>query len=154
MDRKEWTLVDKSKWGEGPWQDEHDKEQWQDPATGLPCLIVRGPLGGLCGYVGVAEGHRYFGVNYNDVPVDVHGGLTFSDKCQGQPEGHTICHLPAEGEPDEAWWLGFDCGHVGDLLPNWHYIPGFLNLSATGDGIYRDLEYVRAEVTRLAAQLV
>lgn len=152
MDRRNWTFVDKTPWGEGPWSKEHDKEQWQDPTTGLPCLIVRGPLGGLCGYVGVDENHRYFGVHYNDVPADVHGGLTFSNKCQGNPEGHSICHLPAEGEADEVWWFGFDCGHVGDLLPGVEKRYAMTRGRYPSD-VYRTLEYVRAEVTRLAAQL-
>jgi hypothetical protein len=30
------------------------------------------------GYVVIPEGHKYHGVDYNDIPVDVHYGLTFS----------------------------------------------------------------------------
>jgi hypothetical protein len=36
-----WTTIDKSSWGNGPWQTEPDKAQWQDEETGLPCLAVR-----------------------------------------------------------------------------------------------------------------
>ncbi len=43
MEKIEYRTVDKTGWGEGPWQSEPDKRQWQDEATGLPCLIVRGP---------------------------------------------------------------------------------------------------------------
>lgn len=81
MKTQEWKTVDKSTWGNGPWQDEPDKRQWKDEATGLPCLIVRGPSGALCGYVGVAEGHSHFGKDYDNAPVEVHGGLTFASKC-------------------------------------------------------------------------
>ena len=49
MQRIEYRTIDKSQWGEGPWQDEPDKIQWQDEETGLPCLIVRGHMGFLCG---------------------------------------------------------------------------------------------------------
>ena len=34
MEHKTWTTDVKSAWGPGPWQDEPDKEQWEDPATG------------------------------------------------------------------------------------------------------------------------
>ena len=65
-------VVDKTEWGPGPWQDEPDKKQWQDAATALPCLIVRGPSGSLCGYVGLPASHRYYGSEYDHVEVDVH----------------------------------------------------------------------------------
>lgn len=78
MEALEYRTVDKSNWGNGPWQNEPDKCQWRDEATGLPCLIVRGPSGALCGYVGVSEGHPAFGKDYDSVAADVHGGLTFA----------------------------------------------------------------------------
>lgn len=56
METIEYRTADKSQWGEGPWTAEPDKRQWRDEATGLPCLIVRGPHGAFCGYVGVAGG--------------------------------------------------------------------------------------------------
>ncbi len=67
MERIEYRYVDKSKWPPGPWQEEPDKIQWQDEETGLPCLIVRQPeVGHLCGYVGVAEGHPLYMLDYSD----------------------------------------------------------------------------------------
>ena len=66
MERIEYRdVVDKSQWGDGPWQSEPDKIQWQDAATGLPCLIVRGPVGALCGYVGVPKTHPAYGLHYD-----------------------------------------------------------------------------------------
>jgi hypothetical protein len=64
----EWTNRDKSEWARGPWDHEPDKMQWQDEATGLPCLIVRGPAGALCGYVGVGPTHPWFGIGYSECP--------------------------------------------------------------------------------------
>lgn len=82
MERVEYrNVIDKAEWPRGAWDDEPDKIQWQDEATGLPCLIVRGPSGALCGYVGVAPGHPWHGKDYDDCGVDVHGGLTFASKC-------------------------------------------------------------------------
>ena len=81
MEFKEYRTTDKSAWNRGPWDQEPDKRQWQDEATGLPCLIVRGPAGALCGYVGVPEGHPAHGKDYDDVEVSCHGGLTFARGC-------------------------------------------------------------------------
>jgi len=65
-------------------------------AHGLDCAIMRGP-GSLCGYVRVPEGHPYDGLEYDDLRVEVHGGLTFRWKAK-------------EG----GMWFGFDCAHAGD----------------------------------------
>jgi hypothetical protein len=155
--QREWHFTDKSKWDDGPWKSEPDKAQWIDAATGLDCLIHRGPSGALCGYVGVPPGHRFHGSDYSAVLFDtedgdssypeVHGGLTFSDSCAEttREDGRGICHIPEPGRPADVWWLGFDCAHSGDLCPSydrsWEY------------GTYRDLEYVKREVESLARQL-
>src|SRR5690349_7808688 len=74
---------DRSKWPAGEWDGEPDKKQWQDKATGLPCLANRQPrTGHWCGYVGVPKSHPLYGKEYDKADVDVHWGLTFSDKCQ------------------------------------------------------------------------
>jgi hypothetical protein len=65
METKQYTYVDKSKWKRGIWDSEPDKIQFEDEATKMPCLIVRGPSGSLCGYVGVSEGHPLFGIDYS-----------------------------------------------------------------------------------------
>lgn len=95
MEKIEYRTKDKSKWPRGPWDDEPDKVQWQDEATGLPCLIVRSPVGALCGYVGVPPDHPWHGKEYDDealIGVEVHGGLSFAAFCQPGPENQSICH--------------------------------------------------------------
>jgi hypothetical protein len=158
METKQWTTVDKSTWGPGPWQSEPDKMQWEDPTTGLPCLIHRNGMGSLCGYVGVPRGHPYYGSSYDDVPVDVHGGLTYAAKCDpGASEEHGICHVVRPGEPDDVWWFGFDCAHAGDLSPEMEANLKSLQMpsisKAWGSDRYRDVPYVIGEVTMLAHQL-
>lgn len=102
--------VDKTRWADGPWMTEPDYVSWVDEATGLDCLVVRNRMGALCGYVGMPVGHPWFGMHYDEVPQAMdsaaHGGLTYSSECAGH-----ICH----DSPNEVWWLGFDCGHYGDL---------------------------------------
>jgi hypothetical protein len=162
MQTREWHYADKSEWGPGPWVDEPDKLQWQDEATGLPCLIKRNTqvTGALCGYVGLAEGHPDFGKSYHDVEVEVHGGLTFADFCHKsdeQPEHELICHMHDPGEPDRVWWLGFDCSHAGDLSPRLDSVlrslPAFPKAPGGWEDTYRAIDYVKAHVTQLAAQL-
>ena len=62
-----WRTMDKSTWGAGPWQDEPDKLQWPDPATGAPCMMIRGQAtGAWCGYVGVFPSHPWHGLDLGD----------------------------------------------------------------------------------------
>lgn len=81
--------------------------------------------------------------------IEIHGGLTYSDACQG-----AICHVPLPGEPDPVWWFGFDCAHSGDVSPGLNSA-----LLRVGGGLghageyYKDVGYVKAEVEKLAAQL-
>lgn len=66
MSERIYTTMDKSTWGDGPWQHEPDKVQWTDEATGLPCLAVRNRFGAWCGYVGVDEDHPWHGLGCDD----------------------------------------------------------------------------------------
>lgn len=146
--------------GDGPWLTEPDKAQFVDPTTGLPCLIVRGPVGALCGYVGVPSSHPAFKKHYDDVPnIEVHGGLTFSGLCQPNTRGeeHGICHVVDEGEDDKVWWLGFDCSHYNDFAPKTRVALKRVGVERELDGftdeVYRDWTYVHNEVIALALQL-
>jgi len=138
----------------GEWENEPDKIQWVDEATGLDCLMHRNNGGAWCGYVGVAEGHPAFGKDYDDVDVTAHGGLTYGDFCQNTTdESFGICHVPEPGRPHRVFWLGFDCAHAGDLLPAYRSIPGMPALLQHDRDEYRNREYVESEVTKLARQL-
>lgn len=162
MENKEYRTINKSEWNRGPWDSEPDKAQWKDEATGLPCLIVRGPHGGLCGYVGVSEEHPCFGEGYDSVNVEAHGGLTFADKCHpADTEEKGICHVPGPEEPDHVWWFGFDCAHAGDRSPGYEHLlgrptnhyPRACPWNESGFDEYRDFSYVKGHVTALASQL-
>lgn len=151
MQTIEYRTIDKSGWGSGPWSDEPDKRQWRDEATGLPCLIVRAgrDLGHLCGYVGVPAGHPAHGKDYDHLDVEVHGGLTFASACSHGAEDRAICHKVEPGEPDDVWWLGFDCAHIGDVSP----AMGRYQKHRNWDESYKDFDFVVREVQRLAEQL-
>lgn len=156
----------KENWGKGPWQREPDRVEFEH--AGLPCLLQRAPITGCwCGYAAVPSGHPLHGKHYDDPAVDVgaHGGLTYSDKCDG-----AICHVPKPGEPDDVWWFGFDCSHGQDYAPAmearmkrlrgimgelWADLPEMpSSLSGIFRATYKTLEYARAETEQLAEQLV
>lgn len=155
---RDFKPVDRSGWPSGPWDDEPDRIEWIDEATGAPCLMKRNGWGAWCGYSAVNPGHPLHGVNYMDAcdgarEIEVHGGLTYSDLCSGG-----ICHVPQPGEPDDVWWFGFDCGHGCDLVPSTAKpeMVEFLNVMLEGRSAhvaYRDGAYVREQVTNLARQL-
>lgn len=135
--------VDKSGWPDGPWMTEPDRVQWQH--AGYACLIMRGPVGALCGYVGIPEDHPCFGKHYDSCEVEgAHCGLTYSDACSG-----SICHIPEPGMPDKVWWLGFDCAHYGDICPSIRR----LNLRYDYRETYKDVAYVMGCCNEMAMNL-
>lgn len=164
----------KAAWGPGPWQDEPDRLEWKDERTGLACLISRNMhFGNLCGYVGVPPMHPYFGWDRSDdiklapgdledTTVDDIGTLdAFIYMLQGGPSHGTIplsmtmkAHhgITFSGSIDDSplWWFGFDCGHAWDVAPA---VERTLPPLGIPDRKYRDIEYVRKEVTALAFQL-
>lgn len=161
------SFVDKSGWRRGPWDAEPDRVEWRVPELpGLACLMVRGPMGSWCGYVGVPPGHPAHGEDYQtlDGRLDVHGGLTYAAACEvnGQRGVEArICHVPEPGESDDVWWLGFDCAHAWDVSPE---MDATLNRLSELDAEladddspirtrYKPLTWVQGEVESLARQL-
>jgi len=68
--------------------------------AGIEWAIVRAPLyGAINGYAKLPEGHQWLGKDYDDIDVDVHGGLTYSN----------------------GTWIGFDTLHAGDYWPGVPY---------------------------------
>lgn len=138
--------IDKSEWGDGPWQDEDDEVSW---AFGdVPCRIVRNPhSGSLCGYVGIPPSHPWYGADCMDDlgGVSVHGGVTWS----GQFADATW----ATRTPDATWWVGFDCAHAWDVTPGFTKLYGVQRDYPAGYA-YRTMAYVRGEVERLAQQAI
>jgi len=125
------------------WLDEPNREEFEH--AGLKCLILRHTeLGHLCGYIAISREHLCYGrdhdhIPYDDLfPVEVHGGLTFSR------EGH------GDTRQKGYWWLGFDCAHWGDLVPQ---IVELLDREPHEFETYRNFAYVRREVKELAYQI-
>lgn len=156
-----------------PWLSEPNREEFKH--ADFPCLVQRGPSGAWCGYVAVPPGNRFHGKgysgtydendNYINSPVDelsVHGGVTYAAECS---EGNGICHVPPPGEPDNVWWIGFDCAHSGDFCPKHHDPDSETNVRMKAQypdwdckpfewsATYKDIDYVKHQTRRLAEQL-
>jgi len=71
------------------------EKEWTTKA-GFKAEVIATDMGHRCGYVTVPKDHPWHGKTYNDVDLDVHGGLTYA------------------GMEDGDWWFGYDCAHFGD----------------------------------------
>lgn len=181
MERMEWKWDNfeingeerfawKDRWPVGPWDDEPDKVQWPDESTGLPCLAVRNRMGAWCGYVGLPPGHPFREMEYDDIPVEVHGGLTFGP-AECMEDERLVCHVTHDPEEEDVRWIGFDCLHIGDTAPGMMASEAYLNSKQREEGkpefhlydegdkgafltvTYKPLAYVTEEVTNLARQV-
>lgn len=93
--------------GEGPWIDEDDYEEFQH--NGIDCKIVRIALdsqtdksiwgGYWCGYVKVPKNHPFYSKEGYDIDVSCHHGVTYNEMI------------------NEDRWIGFDCAHCFDVVP-------------------------------------
>lgn len=138
-----------------PWQAEPNRVEFK--YKGYHCLVNRAHPGNLCGYVALPNGHPYYGKHYEDIDIGVHGGLTYAGACQGD-----ICHVPEEGESDDVWWIGFDCAHSGDLVPETyemlqsggilhdHPFSCYLNNAYE---TYKTVAFVKKEIRHMVKQL-
>lgn len=92
-------------------------DKWQDvidaaPGTvfedrqedGIRFVIIRGPAA-LCAYVGVPLGHPLADHEYDDIPITVHGGLTYA----GTDEKGAY-------RPSGWYFYGWDYAHMGDRM--------------------------------------
>lgn len=102
-------------------------------------ILEHDVMGHLCGYLGVPRNHPWYGLDYDDIYADVHGGITFS---RDSDEADYPMELPPSVH---AWWVGFDCAHYGDLVPNMPFSP------LEGE-VYRDRNFVFHELEDLARQ--
>lgn len=60
-----------------------------------------------CGYVEIPSESRFFNVDYDNIPVDCHGGLTY---------GRGYLTRVAE-ETENRYFIGWDYAHYGDYAP-------------------------------------
>ena len=68
---------------------------------GYTFVVLFQPLGFRTGYVLVPQFHKYFEVDYCNINIKCHGGLTYGS------------HYFLE-EEYPGWWIGYDCAHGDD----------------------------------------
>lgn len=94
---------DRTGWARGPWDDEPDALDWTRGQ--IICAIRRSKTGVLCGYIAVPPSHPWHGkhpIGHDDVRDEV--GFPWWEPTAEHPGG---------------WWaLGFDCGHLHDIVPS------------------------------------
>lgn len=163
------NAIDRSRWPKGPWDREPDRVDWKT-AAGLPAIALRHTSGHWCGYVAVPPGHAFYpggphAAGESLTLEGLHGECTYADRCTGR-----VCHVPEPGEPDDVFWYGFDYAHHMDAAPGsddpehgfsvWPddsgtclWGPRARECAGKVKGVYRTLDYVRADMEKAAAAL-
>lgn len=54
-------------------------------------------------YIEIPKGHKLYGIDYGEIDLNVHGGLTYSDN-------------ELMGVESSNWFIGWDYAHYGDYL--------------------------------------
>jgi hypothetical protein len=106
------------------------------------CIILRqAVLHHLCGYIGIPKDHPFFKKGSID-DLQVHGGITWRG-----PEN------PIDEKSGAVHWIGFDCAHMGDLIPGQLALYEKYKIPINWHGTYRNIEYVKEELRNLAEQI-
>lgn len=115
------------------WDTEPDNKSFK--YRNVKCRIKRNlKYGFLSGYVAIPKGHILYGTDrflLRNI-FDIHGGITY-----GQVEND-----------DKLYWMGFNCNHLGDKA------PFAFRGSLLDDGVYRQWDYVDAQVRKLVDELL
>ena len=146
-------------WGYGEWVEEPDWVSFYH--NDIACIVRRVAIeepftkdlhvfgGHLCGYVQIPADHPYHHKCYENMDINVHFGLTF-------------------GEVSVGHWIGFDCGHTGDIVPSMKLlkdtsyshiaelfpIPDELKDSWLFNPNYKNIDYCIDQCKSMADQLV
>jgi len=140
--------------GYGDWLDEPDEIQFE--YKDIKCLIVRilkrEPYakeevyfgGHLCGYISLPEGHPLYGKKIDEIDLHCYRGITYAENT------------------DEGFTIGFDCGHIGDLIPSMAQmrkvypdpfpIPEEFMKYSIFNPIYRNMDFCIKECKSMARQ--
>lgn len=125
---------------EKEWENEVDEMDFV--YRGIDCYIWRNRhLGFLCGYCIVPKDHPWEEQDYGEIECDVYGGVTFKDKL------HHKAH-------DERTWIGFDCGHIEDLMPFYWEMDGNPQNSYEWEVTYKNIEFVKKEIKSMVDQML
>lgn len=94
-----------------------------------------------CGYVEIPSTSKYFNVDYDNIPVECHGGLTY---------GRGFLHTVADIE-DDRYFIGWDYAHYGDYV-GYHdsvFMSNYCDARYTTDDIVRECQRVIRQLKEL-----
>jgi hypothetical protein len=151
-----YTEEEKKRWfGDGEWVKEPDRVTFE--RKGIRCLVARvvkrdGPdhiFGGyLCGYCVLPDDHPWIGKQQEDIPAEVHGGITYAES------------------KSKGTLIGFDCAHSEDEIPSMtkanedfkkmlsgDFGPDFAGFGECLGWAYRNIDYVVEQCKQLAGQI-
>ena len=116
------------------------EKEWTTRA-GLKAVVIAHDMGHRCGYVGVSKYHPWYGKDYNETDLDVHGGLTYAGM-----------------RKDGLWWFGYDCAHLGDaadpdLMSDEYKTFSWSRALTLGGETIKTLDFCVNECESMAAQL-
>lgn len=100
---------------------------------GLKCKVMFVHGSHRCGYVRIPKSVEWSSLDYDDIPVDIHGGLTF------------------KSVEKDGVWFGFDCAHAGDAMMRDGKLKTYFGDGSTEH--FWTLEEVVKETESLADQL-
>jgi hypothetical protein len=116
------------------------KPKWllsQGEHLGFPWVVIHHGLGYRSGHIKLPKGHPWEDPDHDiEEPISVHGGVTYFEV----------------DTDSDGFWIGFDCGHVGDApdptLPREYsfHMPQY-----PGDTI-KDTSFVENECHQLCEQ--
>jgi hypothetical protein len=112
------------------------EKKWVTEA-GYEAEVIATKMGHRCGYVTVPKDHPHYGRRYDDINVDVHGGLTYAN----------------EGT------FGFDCAHWNDARDKSIMSDEYKKIYSMWPSLHdvestiKTLEFCIAECESLAKQL-
>ncbi len=146
------------------WENEPDYEEFTH--KGYKCSIKRNMSGALCGYVDLPKDHPWYELGYDDIEIDVHGGLTYAQN-----------NVSEQGE--ESYTIGFDCSHAFDYCPYTYGMTRsiwyknltdeekkifddynakrqdlFSSMPSQDGSTYKNIEYVREECRSMVEQAI
>lgn len=143
-----------------PWLDEPNYEAFE--YKDYVCVLRRNPLGAWNGYVLLTPNDPWYDIkNYNDIPIEVHGGLTYGK-------------YTTDGLDNKVYAIGFDCAHWDDIVPMMvdenkkaliEKYPELLEIYDRIDKIfdekdmqnpitYKDINFVRKEIEYMVEQII
>lgn len=145
----ETYVYDKAGWTAGQWSSEPDKVQWQDPLSGIPCLIVR-QRGLWSSYAGLNQTYTIYGQTASALDaLLIVGGLevTYAAVADNSGRPLAIVHTPEAGEPGGLWWVGVGACHDSELLTDEDPMLG------VDDETYRNMRYAMGISQALAEEM-